>query len=165
MKDIKGYEGLYAITEDGQVWSYRRKIFRKLSKSKDGYVRVSLNKDGKVFTIEIHKLVAQAYIPNPEGKPQVNHKDEDKTNNCVDNLEWVSVKENANHGTRNERVRKARIGKTIKRRKVYCVELDKQFNSQAEAVRETGISQTCLSCALNGKRLTAGGYHWRYVEC
>ena len=87
MKDIKGYEGLYAITSCGKVRSYRRKKFLCPNTSVDGYVRVGLHKNGKTKTIEIHRLVAEAYIPNPEGLPQVNHKNENPSDNNLENLE------------------------------------------------------------------------------
>lgn len=102
MVDIKGFEGLYAITEDGQVWGYKRKKFLKLGNK--GHICVCLyDKEGKAHWPLVHRLVAEAYIPNPDNKPQVNHKDEDPTNNHVDNLEWVTAKENCNYGTRIQR--------------------------------------------------------------
>lgn len=104
MKDIKGYEGSYAVTEEGQVWSYKSNKFLKPVNAGYGYLVVCLRKDGKHTNKRIHRLVAEAYLPNPEGKAEVNHKDEDKTNNCVANLEWVSSKENCNYGTRNKRI-------------------------------------------------------------
>lgn len=112
MVDVKNYEGLYAVTEDGQVWSYRRQRFMKLSKEHDGYLVVNLSRDGKCIQFKVHRLIAQAFIPNPENKPEINHRDEDKSNNCVDNLEWATRKENINYGTRNERA-----GRTISRLK------------------------------------------------
>ena len=82
MKDIRGYEGLYAITSCGKVWSYRRKKFLKPGVIQGGYLNVVLtNKDGQQKNHRVHRLVAEAYIPNPEGKEQVNHKDENKYNN------------------------------------------------------------------------------------
>jgi hypothetical protein len=93
-------------------------------------MRISLRKDGKVRTIEIHRLVAEAYIPNPEGLPQVNHKDENKTHNYINNLEWVSVKKNANHGNRNRLIGNASKGKSKKAKPIYCVELERTFKSQ-----------------------------------
>lgn len=104
MKDIVGYEGLYAITSCGKVWSYKSKRFIIPHPNTQGYLRIKLYKDGYYITYSIHRLVAEAYIPNPENKAQVNHKDENKANNCVNNLEWVTTKENANYGTRNKRI-------------------------------------------------------------
>ena len=109
MRDIKDYEGLYAITSCGRVWSYRRKKFLKPGNSR-GYLTVTLCKEGQQKTYSIHRLVAEAYIPNPEGLPQVNHKDECKTNNCINNLEWCDGVYNVNYGTRNLRAVKTRWG-------------------------------------------------------
>lgn len=111
MKDIQGYEGLYAITSCGKVWSYKSKRFLMPYKHYKGYLLVKLTKDGIRKAYTVHRLVAEAYIPNPENKEQVNHKDENKANNCVNNLEWMTNKENANYGTRNER-----ISNTLKRK-------------------------------------------------
>lgn len=104
MKDIKNYEGLYAVTEDGQVYSYRRKKYLKPALIGHGYLRVCLCKGQEKKNFFIHRLVAEAYLPNPNNLPEVNHKDENKLNNCVENLEWLTSKENANYGTRNERI-------------------------------------------------------------
>lgn len=157
MKDIKNYEGLYAITSCGKVWSYRNQRFLKPETTERGYLRVALCRDGTTKHYKIHRLVAEAYIPNPEGKPQVNHIDEVKTNNYVNNLEWATAKENNNHGTRSERSGKNR------QKVVYCVELDKTFESQGLAALATGIAQPSISLACNGRQKTAGGYHWKFV--
>ena len=168
MKDIKGYEGLYAITSCGKVWSYRRKKFMKNSDAKDGYLKISLTKDGQVRTYQVHRLVAEAYIPNPDNKPQVNHLDENKKNNCVNNLAWATPRENMNYGTRNERARATRIknGKPagITRKAVYCVELDRVFVSTCQAARELGLDQGSISKCCNGKQGTCGKLHFRFYE-
>ena len=101
MKDIKNYEGLYAITSCGKVWSYRRKKFLKPDINQGGYYRIGLCKNGEVKKYLIHRLVAEAYLPNPEDLPQVNHKDEIKTHNYLQNLEWCNSKYNQNYGSRN----------------------------------------------------------------
>lgn len=108
MKDIPGYEGLYAITSCGKVWSYRRKMFLKPTPDKEGYLNVWLSNHCERKAFKVHRLVAQAYIPNPDDKRCVNHKDEDKTHNWVNNLCWMTDFENCNYGTRNQRISEAK---------------------------------------------------------
>ena len=103
MKDIQGYEGLYAVTSCGKIWSYRSKKFINIRKNRGGYLVVNLSKNGKNTTYQVHRLVAKAYIPNPDDLPQINHKDENKEHNYVNNLEWCTAKYNSNYGTRNQR--------------------------------------------------------------
>lgn len=154
MKDIKGYEGQYAITSCGKVWSYRRKKFLKPRRCGKGYYSVSLSKNNVVKQHLIHRLVAEAYIPNPRNKPQVNHKDEDKSNNALPNLEWMTAKENSNYGTRNKTISK----------KIYCVELDKVFESLTSASKELGLFNGNISRVCSGRQHTTGGYHFKYFE-
>lgn len=94
MKDIKDYEGMYAITEEGQVWSYKSKKFLKLIPDKDGYLKVNLYTNGTKKVHYIHRLVAEAYLPNPNNLPEVHHIDADKINNNKNNLEWISKRGN-----------------------------------------------------------------------
>ena len=158
MKDIKDYEGLYAITRDGRVFSYKSNKFLKPVLDKDCYHKVNLSKDKKMKTFRIHRLVAQTFIPNPLGLPQVNHKDEDKSNNCVENLEWCDAKYNMNYGTRIERMAK-KLSKPV-----YCVELDRVFDGSRQAARELGLHNSSIISCCKGRYKTAGGYHWRYAE-
>ena len=102
-KDIKGYEGIYQVSNFGRIKSSYTKRILKGGKNKAGYLLVGLYKQGVLSRKSIHRLVAEAFIPNPDNKPEVNHIDENKTNNMVSNLEWMTAKENINHGTRNER--------------------------------------------------------------
>ena len=118
MRDIPGYEGLYAATEDGRIWSYRSKKFLKPRITNSGYCRVALYKDGKAKDFLVHRLVVEAYLPNPDNLPQVNHLDEDKTNNALLNLEWITAAENVNYS---------------QARKVICVETDEIFDSMTLA--------------------------------
>ena len=153
MKDIPGYEGLYAATEDGQIWSYYSNKCLKQNKSSNGYYKVNLSKDGVSHTYQAHKLIALTFLPNPDNLPQINHKDENKANNAVSNLEWISQIDNLNYGTRNQRISK----------RVYCVETGEQFNSVKEAAEAINMTNPALIRALKtGKRCK--NYHWKYVE-
>lgn len=157
MKDIKDFEGLYGITSCGRVWSYRAEKFLRPAKMK-GYFYVMLTKNGKQKKMYVHRLVAEAYIPNPENYEQVNHKDENPENNCFANLEWCDRQYNINYGTRNKRVADA-LGK-----KVRCVETDVIYNSMIEAARQTKIPYASIWYCCNGRSKTAGGYSWRKVD-
>jgi hypothetical protein len=158
MQDIRGYEGLYAITTDGKVWSYRKQKFLKNYTTEDGYLYVTLYKNKKRKTIKIHRLVAETFIANPNNLPEVNHKSEIKTDNRMENLEWITKRGNANYGTRTERIHQ----KT--RKKVCCIETGVVYNSTVVAEDETGILGSHISEVANGIRKTAGGYSWRYIE-
>lgn len=158
MKDIKNYEGLYAITSCGRVWSYKNQRFITGGIDGSGYQFVQLYKDGVRQTCKVHRLVAEAYIPNPEGKPQVNHKDEVKTHNYINNLEWVTPQENVNYGSRSERA----IKNT--RKPIYCIELDRVFESGSQAAKELGLSAGNISNVLKGRYKSTGGYRFEYVK-
>ena len=119
-KNIKGYEGLYQVSNMGRVKSLERKIphwrggervqkerILKQVVTHNGYLRVGLRVDGKQKMLRVHRLVCEAFHENHDNKPQVNHLNEDKTDNRACNLEWCTRIENCNHGTRNERVAKA----------------------------------------------------------
>ena len=107
-RPVKGYEGLYEVSNYGRVKSLKRNTAHERIKSpikdRDGYLIVCFNKNGKQSNKRIHRLVAEAFIPNPNNLPQVNHKNEIKTDNCVENLEWCDNKYNARYGTRSIRV-------------------------------------------------------------
>lgn len=156
MKDIKNYEGLYAVTSCGKVWSYRSQKFLSPRVKENGYLEVVLSKDGVKKAYLIHRLIAETFIPNPDNKPTVNHKDENKSHNYINNLEWMTSAENNAYGSRTQKTCKP----------VYCIELDKVFNGGAsEAAKELNIkSQSNISAVCLGKRKTCGGYHWRYAD-
>lgn len=153
MKDIQGYEGLYAITSCGKVWSYVTQKFLATYFA-NGYEYTTLKDNTH---IKISREVAKAYIPNPNNLPQVNHKDEVKSHNYVNNLEWSDSMYNANYGTRNERIKKAHS------KKIYCKELDRTFNSQKEAAEELGLDQGNISRVCRGKANTTGGFHFEFI--
>ena len=155
-KDIVGYEGFYQVSNKGNIYSVERLNSRgnrcggrmlKPRCDKSGYLKVVLCKNGIMKSKTIHRLVAEAFIPNPNGLPQVNHIDEVKDNNNVDNLEWCTNKHNANHGTRNERMAQS-LSKKVKAVNIETGEV-LTFNSGVEAIRE-GYSGGNVSAACRG---------------
>ena len=159
MKDIKGYEGIYGITSCGRVWSYRRKRSLEPGTNRYGYLYVNLHKDGKAKSYVIHRLVAEAYIPNSENLPQVNHKDENKANNCLQNLEWCDCKYNNNYGTRNEKV-----SNSLKI-PILQYTLDGEFIREWPCANDVGKEVQSRICkCLKGKAKSAYGFKWFYKE-
>lgn len=174
-KDVKGYEGLYQVSNLGRVKSlyYGKERIMHPQKRQHGYLGVQLHGRGghaerNFRTMSVHRLVAEAFIPNPDGLTEVNHKDEDKTNNIVDNLEWISHKANTNYGT----AQKRRAAQIINNPK-YCTpinqytldgELVAEYPSIAEAFRQTGCSRGNIHKALVGTYTHAYGYKWRYAD-
>lgn len=162
----KNIDDRYSISNFGNVKSNYANKERMLKpyKNHDGYLMIDLRSPGKRKSISVHRLVAQAFIPNPDNLPEVNHKDEDKTNNCVDNLEWCTTQYNCNYGTRN-------IRKGINCRKPVC-SVDEygnivHYNSRFEASKLTGIDDTNITKALRdnySRNKTAGGMLWFYDD-
>lgn len=152
-KDVVGYEGLYQVSDKGQVKSLRRnKILSPINNGKN-YMAVILTKNGQNKYCKIHRLVVEAFIPNPNNLPQVNHKDENKQNNCVDNLEWCSVEYN-NQYSHN----KAIFQKNIKN------EIIKKWESITIASKTLNIQRSNINSVCLGKRQFAGGYKWEYAK-
>ena len=172
-KDIKGYEGLYQISNLGNIKSTHSRFgMRKQPKNarigiNKGYKRYGLSKDGKEIKFYVHRLVAEAFIPNPNGYPCINHKDENKFNNNVENLEWCTYSYNNNYGTRNKVVgEKLKNGKCCKKIIQYDLNNNfiKKWNSIAMAHRELKIESSCICLCCKNKQRTAGGYKWKYKE-
>ena len=168
-KSIAGYEGLYEVSDMGRVKSlkYGKEKILKPGKNTRGYLNVILFKDGKSKNSKVHRLVAEAFIPNPLGLETVNHKDEVKTNNTVGNLEWMSRKDNINYGTHNKRMSEAKINHPSCSKQVQMFdkktgELLATFLSTHEADRKTGIHHGSISKCCKGKYKSAGGYVWKY---
>ena len=123
-KILNGWKGIFQISNTGKV----RRLYKRGPKElksvvkRGGYKGVLLKANG-IFKCElIHRLVATAFIPNPDNLPHVNHKDEDKTNNSIDNLEWCDAKYNNNYGTKGKRIRESKLNKTYNCYQVKCVE-------------------------------------------
>ena len=156
-KDVKGYEGLYKISNRGNVYSVKRARNLKLLNSHHGYKRIRLYIGSKSWkTYAVHRLVAEAFIPNPYNLPEVNHKDENHSNNASSNLEWCTRMYNVNYGERTEKTYSA----------VEMISIDgvvlREFRSQVDAAQKTGIRQGSISNCCRGFAKTAGGYKWRY---
>lgn len=160
-RSIQGYEGIYQVSGYGRVKSLKfgKEKFLKPIANSCGYLYVRLCKDGKSKCQNIHRLVAQAFIPNPLGLPQVNHKDEDKANNRVENLEWCDRSYNCNYGTRIQRVSEVRSKQVYQ----YSLngELVAKWLSTAECGKN-GFNQAAVSDCCNNKRKTHKGYIWKY---
>ena len=172
-KSVLGYEGLYVVSNLGRIcslWDGRHQIHRtkvlKPGKNNGGYLFVNLWKNGEKKMFLVHRLVAIAFIPNPEGKPEVNHLTEDKTKNSVDSIEWVTHKENINYGTGKERSARAQMNDKKKSKPVIQYTIDgefiKEFPSSKEAERQTGIFQSNIVACLKGRQKSARGYVWKY---
>ena len=144
-RDIKGYEGLYQVSNLGRVYGIKRQRFLNTVYDRNGYSSVKLTKNGIGKLLSLHRIVAINFIPNQENKPQVNHIDEDKTNNMVSNLEWTTAKENVNHGTRTERMIKT-MNKNI-----VCSN-GKEYNSIKEACQELNCHSSGVVNVLKGKQ-------------
>ena len=159
-KDIEGYEGLYKVSNFGRVKRVTTDRILKGSEDSWGYLKVNLSKNNIKSQQIIHRLVAQAFIPNPDNKSQVNHIDENKTNNMVSNLEWMTAKENSNHGTRNERVSKTQsiaiIATNIKTGE------SQEFYGSNECARQLGLHDSNITHVLKGRHKQTGGYTFKY---
>jgi len=179
-KDIKGYEGLYQVSDVGNIKSLN---YNKTKQEKNlkfgidtsGYRVVNLFKNGKPKMYTVHKLVAITFIPNPNDYPIINHKDENRRNNNIDNLEWCTYKYNLNYGERNKKVKqnmkeKEKKNGQIKRKKVTCITTGEIFKSVTEASMKTNAYSTTISQCCKGKRKHAGKHPstgeklmWEYV--
>ena len=168
-KLIKGYPD-YMVSSDGKVWSLDYNHTGKMKElrpatNNHGYMYVLLCTNGQPVHKYIHRLVAEAFVANPDNKPEVNHKDEVKTNNCDSNLEWCNRNYNNNYGTHNDRVAKALTNHKDLSVPVVCLETGEVYPSAREASRQTCIDRGNISSCCNGKLKTAGGFHWaKFVE-
>lgn len=170
---INGFEGLYEVSNLGRVRAvsriinvigynvHRNPIIRKISKKKNGYYGLTIM--GK--NLLIHRIVADAFIPNPNKYPQINHKNEDKSDNRVENLEWCSAKYNSNYGTRVERLKKS--NPKMKGMKVLCVNenggIIKRYNT-IRSVSNDGHNPSLVHLCCRKQRNSHHGYRWMFEE-
>ena len=170
-KPISGYEGLYEVSNLGNVRSLKRANTNgrvlKQGWRPNGYLIVSLSKNNRQKTKLTHRLVAEAFIPNPNRLSEVNHKDGNKENNCVDNLEWVTRMDNVKHSIETG-LKKPVFNNPLRSKVVNQYSVDGKllhtYPSTGEAERQTGIRHGNISKCCNGKTPTAGGYVWEYAE-
>lgn len=154
-KDITGYEGLYQVSNLGRIYSCR--YDRILTPSGDKYLHVVLSTNNKPKSVLIHRLVADAFISNPENKPQVNHIDGDPTNNVVDNLEWMTAQENINHAYK-QLNKIAQVIDAHKANEVPCQVFEKDtgtsktFDSINKAEQYYSVCHNTFSRALNTQK-------------
>lgn len=169
-KPIKGWEDLYLIYENGDVWSVRKGKVMSPSYT-TGYAIVKLQRGSYYEYHRVHRLVAEHFIPNPDNLPQVNHKDENPKNNCVDNLEWCNAEYNNAYGTRLKRVSgkmKGRITAPSILKKVNQYSKDgafiKTWDSISDAARALGKNSAGITHCCKGDYNTSYGYIWRYYD-
>lgn len=177
--DIKNFDN-YQVTDDGRVWSKKSNRWLKPIKSQDGYLRVKLCfGNGKYINVAVHRIVAKAFIPNPMNLPQINHKDENKANNSVENLEWCDSQYNNTYNDRHlkcaHKVKESntiRSGKPILQININTSEVIAIYPSAWEAARQTGFTKQGIMIACHGGQMRKGkwvntfqykGYIWKYA--
>lgn len=172
-KDIPGWEGYYKVSTLGRVLSInfnnsRRQAIRTATRDRLGYLCLTLHRKGYSKTYKVHRLVALAFIPNPNNFPCINHKDEDKTNNCIENLEWCDYSYNNKYGNRPRKVLDAYRRNNGSKAERPVVKMDKsgiilgEFISISEAARRVGVSRESLRDCVLGRSKSCVGYIWKY---
>lgn len=177
-KDIKGYENIYQISNLGNVKNIKKdKLLKPFISNKTGYLQIDLSKNGIKERFSIHRLVCIAFIPNYNGYKYVNHKDESRVNNNVNNLEWCTQKYNCNYGNRNKKIgeKSSQRKHTKETKEKISVALSKailQYDLKGNFIKEwrngymaqkvLNISYSNINECCNNKRKTAGGYIWRF---
>ena len=161
---IKGYECLYEVSDQGRVKSigYGKERILKPQRIKTGYLMVFLCKNGEIKQCLVHRLVAKTFIPNPDNLPQVNHKDENKENNSVQNLEWCSEKYNANFGSRNQRIAEKCSKPVLQYEK--SGEFVREWKSTRDVERNLGYAYQHISDCCLGKLKSSNGFVWRFKD-
>ena len=178
-KDIPGYENFYQISNIGRVKSLKRKVkklygYKTISekilkpiKNSKGYFIVNLYKENKMKSMKLHRLVAEAFIDNPENLPQINHKNERKEDNRVTNLEFCDARYNTNFGTRNERagiaISKVNTNNPKRSKAVKCIETNQIYPSTMEVSRRFGFNPSCIAKCCRGEIKSSYKLHWKYV--
>ena len=179
-KDVVGYEGIYQVSNTGKVCNIKTKKKLASAKIKSGYLTVSLWKNNKGKTYSVHRLVATSFLPNIENKKCVDHIDGNRQNNNVNNLRWVTTKENANNTISIKRYRAVALkriisnitkekhkkfmkGRVHNHKQVLCVETNVLYNSMSDAARAVSVTEAAIRRAVYDIKRTSGGYHWKNI--
>lgn len=161
-KDVIGFEGIYQVSNLGHIKSMPRQGTKGglLQGHSDirGYINVTLRKNGLQYTQKLHRLVAEAFIPNPDLLPEVNHINEIKDDNRVENLEWCTSAYNHEYGTRTQRA-STHCGKPIR-----CIETGIEYTGAKWAANILHLDPSGITKALKNPHRTCGGYHWEYIN-
>lgn len=175
LRPIPGWPN-YMASSDGRIWSNKTGIFLKPNKMRTGYESVELFNNGKSKRVSIHRLIASAFISNPHNFPCVNHKNEIRNDNRAENLEWCTHYYNMHYGNcqakikANRKISKEQLrkfheaGALANIRQVTNITTGKEFNSIVDASRFYKVSASHISETCKGKRKSAGGYKWAYIE-
>ena len=150
----------YYIDEHGNIFSEYSNKFLTHERTKNGYLRVEIQ--GKHYLV--HRLVAMAFIPNPNNLPQVNHKNEIKVDNRVENLEWCDSQYNNTYGTRIQKQIDKQLNRKDLSKPIMCVETGIIYPSIAEASRQTNLDKGNIGSTCRGKAKSCGGFHWKFID-
>ena len=161
---IKGYEGLYGVSDQGRVRSLKfgKERILKQGRAGGGYLQVGLRKNRERKMCYVHRIVAQTFIPNPDNLPEVNHIDENKENNSVQNLEWCDRKYNINYGTRNQR-QSEKLSKPILQYTKYG-KFVREWKSTRDVERNLGYFHNSISNCCTGRYKSAYGFIWKFKD-
>lgn len=168
-RPVKGYEARYLVDENGNVYSFASQRELTQRYNADGYKTVSLYSDGKIKQRGVHRIVAEAFIENPNNYPIINHKDEDKANNNVNNLEWCTYRYNICYKDANKRRSETMKGRpALNRKGVYARKVGDSewtyYSSIDSAKKATGIANYHVTAVCQGKEKQTKGYEFRYAE-